>query len=237
MLLRDGTVDARKMGRAIGDILPIAIGVAISPVPIIAIVLMLGTPRASSTGTAFACGWMLGLSAVGAAMLALASGNSTSDSGSPANWVSFLRLAFGVLFVLLAVQQWRTRPKPGEEASMPKWMQTIDTFTAAKALAAGVALSAVNPKNLALTVAAAATIAQSGISTGQEIGALVVFVLIASITILTPLVIYFTLGAKAKEILDGIKGWMAANNATIMTVLLTVLGFKLIGDAITGFSS
>jgi threonine/homoserine/homoserine lactone efflux protein len=225
------------MGRAIGDILPFAIGVAISPVPIIAIVLMLGTPRGRSTGPAFACGWVLGLTAVGGAMLVVASGNSTAGSGGPATWVNVLKLVFGALFLLLAVKQWRGRPHAGEPATMPKWMQTIDTFTAGKALAAGIVLSAVNPKNLALTVAAAAAIAQTGISTGQEIGALVVFILIASITILTPLVIYFTLGAKAADILDGIKGWMAANNATIMTVLLVVLGFKLIGDAISGFSS
>jgi hypothetical protein len=38
------------MGQAIGDILPMAVGVAISPAPIIAIVLMLGTPRARSNG-------------------------------------------------------------------------------------------------------------------------------------------------------------------------------------------
>ena len=63
------------------------------------------------------------------------------------------------------------------------------------------------------------------------------FILIGSITILAPLVIYFTLGTKATDILDGIKTWMGANNATIMTVLLIVLGFKLIGDAIGGLSS
>src|SRR5580765_5388733 len=207
------------MGRAIGDILPFAIGVAISPVPIIAIVLMLGTPRGRATGPAFACGWLLGLSAVGAVMLILASGNATSSSGDPATWVSVLKLVFGLLFVLLAVKQWQGRSKAGEEASMPKWMQTIDTFTPAKALAAGVVLSGINPKNLALTIAAAAAIAQTGISTGQEIGALVVFILIGSITILAPLVIYFTLGTKATDILDGIKAWLGANNATIMTVI------------------
>ena len=186
---------------------------------------------------AFACGWLLGLSAVGAVMLILASGNATSSSGGPATWVSVLKLVFGLLFVLLAVKQWQGRPKAGEEASMPKWMQMIDTFTPAKALAAGVVLSGINPKNLALTIAAAAAIAQAGISTAQEIGALVVFILIGSITILAPLVIYFTLGTKATDILDGIKTWMGANNATIMTVLLIVLGFKLIGDAIGGLSS
>jgi hypothetical protein len=34
-----------------------------------------------------------------------------------------------------------------------------------------------------------------------------------------------------------VKGSMAAHNAAIMTVLLLVLGVKLIGDAIAGFSS
>jgi hypothetical protein len=35
------------MGHAIGEVLPLAIGASISPVPGIAIVLMLGTPRGS----------------------------------------------------------------------------------------------------------------------------------------------------------------------------------------------
>jgi hypothetical protein len=94
-----------------------------------------------------------------------------------------------------------------------------------------------NPKNLALTVAAATTIAEAGISSGQEAGVMVIFVALGSLTILAPLVIYFALGAKAAGILDGIKNWMAAHNAAIMAVILLVLGVKLIGDAISGLSS
>src|SRR6266487_941167 len=104
------------MGKAIGDILPLAIGVAISPVPIIAIVLMLGTPRARATGPAFAVGWVLGLTAVGTIMLVIASGSATSETGSPETWVSVLKLVLGALFLLLAAKQWRSRPAPGEEA-------------------------------------------------------------------------------------------------------------------------
>ena len=120
---------------------------------------------------------------------------------------------------------------------MPKWMAALDTFTAGKMLGLGALLSGLNPKNLALTVAAATTIAQAGISNGQEAGALAVFVLVGSLTILTPIVIYFAMGTKAKEILDEMKGFMAAHNGAIMTVLFLVLGAKLIGDAIAGFSS
>ena len=61
--------------------------------------------------------------------------------------------------------------------------------------------------------------------------------LIGSLTILIPVGIYLAMGAKAKPILDGLKEWMAAHNAAIMTVLLLVLGVKLIGDAIADLSS
>ena len=44
------------MGEAIGQSLPLAIGVALSPVPIIAVVLMLTTPRARANGPAFLLG-------------------------------------------------------------------------------------------------------------------------------------------------------------------------------------
>jgi hypothetical protein len=47
------------MGEAIGQSLPLAIGVALSPIPIIAVVLMLTTPRARSNGPAFVVGWLV----------------------------------------------------------------------------------------------------------------------------------------------------------------------------------
>jgi len=223
------------MGKAIGDILPLAIGVALSPVPIIAIILMLGTPRARVNGPAFAAGWLAGLTIVGTTVLLLASGNATADESGPATWASVLKLVFGVLFLAMAARIWRGRPNAGEEAQLPKWMQAIDGFAAGKALGVGALLSGLNPKNLALTVAAATAIAQTGISGGQEAVALAVFIVLGSLTILAPLAIYFLLGERAKEILDGLKGFMAAHNAAIMTVLLLVLGAKLVGDAIGGF--
>jgi len=225
------------MGQAIGEILPLAVGVALSPVPIIAIILMLGTPRARSNAPAFALGWLLGLTIAGGVMLAIANGRAQEDGSGPATWVSILKLVVGVLFLLLAARTWHGRPRAGEEAAMPKWMRVIDRFTAVRSLVFGVVLSAVNPKNLALTVAAAAAIAQTGVSTGEAIGALAVFIVLGSLTILAPLVLYFALGARAEAILEDVKAWMAAHNAAIMTILLLVRGAKLIGDAIAGFSS
>jgi hypothetical protein len=116
-------------------------------------------------------------------------------------------------------------------------MGALDGFTPVKAGGAGVVLSALNPKNLLLTIAGAAAIAQTGISTGEQAGAYVVFVAIASIGVGAPVVIAWALGDRSRHILDGLKTWLAHNNAVIMAVLLLIIGVKLIGNAISGFST
>ena len=225
------------MGSAIGGILPLAIGVALSPVPIIAIVLVLGTPRARSNGLAFTFGWLIGLTIITTIMLLIGSAGGASSSGEPATWVSVLLLVLGVLLALGAVRIWHRRPAPGQEAQMPKWMQTIGAFTAVKSFGLSAALSALNPKNLLLTVAAATTISAAGLPGGQEAISAAVFVLLGSVTILGPLVIYISMGERAARILDGIKAFMVAHNAAIMTVIFLLLGAKLIGNGIAGLSS
>src|SRR5690349_1745481 len=153
--------------QAIGNVLPMALGVALSPIPIVAIVLMLATPKARSDGPMFALGWVLGLAAVSAVVLLVAHGASDSDSGA-SDSVDSLQTALGILFIWMAFKQWRKRPKRGEEPELPKWMATIDKFGEGKAFGLGIVLSAANPKNLALTLAAAGSIAQAGLSGAQD---------------------------------------------------------------------
>jgi threonine/homoserine/homoserine lactone efflux protein len=115
-------------------------------------------------------------------------------------------------------------------------MQRMDDFTILEAAGAGFALTALNPKNVMLTAAAAAEIAEVGLPTGQEVAALVVFVAIASAGVASPLLLSVALPERSRQLLDELRRWMARNNATIMTVLLLLIGAKLVGDAISGFS-
>jgi threonine/homoserine/homoserine lactone efflux protein len=224
------------LGQAVGDLLPSAVGVALSPIPIIAIILMLATPRARSNGLAFAAGWVVGLVAVSVVVLLVA--NDASDPNSTtSDGVNWVKIAIGVLFLALAVKQWRARPRHGETAEMPKWMNTIDSFTAIKSAGLGVVLSALNPKNLALTLAAAASIAQADLSTGDATIAVAVFVVIASITVAGPVLWYVIAPRSAAKPLDAIKQFMADHNAVIMFVLFVVLGAKILGDGLGGITT
>jgi len=155
------------MGEGVGQVLSFGVGVALSPVPIIAVVLMLATPRGRVNGPAFLAGWVVGLAVVGTVVLLVASGGDASQAGAPADWVSVLKLVLGVLLLGLAVRQWRGRPRGDQMPELPGWMKTVDTFTPTRAAGIAVALSAVNPKNLILTVGAAAAIAQTGSRRGR----------------------------------------------------------------------
>ena len=155
------------MGQAIGGILPLAIAVDISVLSIIAVILILITPRARSNGPAFVAGWVLGLVVVGGLVLIIADAADVSGSGGPSTAAYAIKLTLGVLLLLLAVRQWRSRPGPGEQAPAPKWMAALDSFTPVKSLGLGAAMSGVNPKNLALSAAAAISIAQAGLPGGQ----------------------------------------------------------------------
>jgi threonine/homoserine/homoserine lactone efflux protein len=225
------------VGEAIGQVLPFAIGVAISPMPVVAMVLMLITPQARSNGVTFVLGWMLGIAVAGAILLSIASPADASDEGAPADWVSWLKLLLGVLLVLVAVKEWKARPAPGAEAPMPKWMSALDGITPVKAGGLAILLGTINPKNLLLIVGGTAAVAQTGVSAGDQTVAWIVFTLIATIGVAAPLVVYFAMGDRAPAILEELKDWMARNNTAVMAVLCLVIGVKLFGDAITGLSS
>lgn len=226
------------MGRAIGDALPSAVGVAVSPLPIVAVVLMLVTPRGRASGPLFVAGWCIGLAFVGAVVLASAdAADATESSGAPATWVDVLFLVLGLLSILLSAKQWRDRPRDGGAPPTPGWMKALDRITPVKAGGAGVLLSVLNPKNLLLAIAGAAAIAQTGISTGQQVGAYAVFVAIAALGVAAPVVIALALGARSRRILDDLQEWLVANNSTITAVLLLIIGAKLLGNAISGFSA
>ncbi len=225
------------MGQAIGQMLPFAVGIAISPIPIVAIVLMLGTRNAKSDSLSFLVGWLGAMALAGAVLLAIAGSADVTENGAPSDSSSTLRVVLGVVLLGLAVKQWRQRPAPGEEPPMPKWMDAIEGFTPAKSAGLGVLVSVVNPKNLILIVGGAAAIAQTEVSGADQAIVWIIFMVIATIGVAAPIVIYFVMGDKAAGILADLKAWMAYHNAAIMAVILVIIGVKLIGDSISGFST
>ncbi len=91
-----------------------------------------------------------------------------------------------------------------------------------------------NPKNLALTIAAAGSIALADLDSTQELWATVVFVAIASSSVVVLVAGSLVAHDRMTRPLASVRAFMAEHNAAIMTVILLLLGVKLVGDALPG---
>ena len=222
------------MNDVIGEILPLAVGIAISPIPIIAAILMLLSPRAKSTSVGFLIGWLVGIIAA-IVLFTLISSIIPQDSGGPSPVSGVIKIILGLLLLVLAIKQWRTRPAEGEQASMPKWMSAIDSMTAGKAFGLGFLLSAVNPKNLLMAISAGLIVGGAGLTVGQMAVVIIIFVLLAASTVLVPVVGYLIAAARLAGPLDKLREWLVDNNAVIMAVLLLVIGVAMIGKGLANF--
>lgn len=220
------------LGSVLGDVLPSALAVALSPIPIVAVVLVLGGHRPRSAGGGFALGWIAGLSAVAVVVVLLV--GAGGDSGGEGSGVAWLKTGVGVLLLLMAVGQWRKRPRGGEEPEMPAWMAGIDAATPARATLLGAALSAANPKNLALTFAASASIAEAGLDGADTAIAVVVFVAVGSATVAGAALAYLVAPARAARPLAAIRRFMSRHNAVIMAAVLALIGAKLLAEGLGG---
>lgn len=218
------------VGSVLGDLLPLALGVAVSPVPVIAVILMLFGPKAGSTSFGFLGGWVAGIVLAVTAFALIAGTAGMGTSAEPSAMASWFKLLLGVLLLYLAWQQWRSRDEP----VLPKWMSAIDTMTLGKGAGLGFLLSAVNPKNLAMCAAAGTIIGAGGLSGGQNVLTVAIFTVLAALTVAVPVIGYAVAQDKMRGPLDRLKGWLEANNATVMAMLLLFLGVVLLGKGFGG---
>jgi threonine/homoserine/homoserine lactone efflux protein len=222
------------MGQVFGEFLPLAVGVAISPIPIIAVILMLFSGRARPNSLAFMAGWIAGIVAAMAILISVASTQDLGTGGQPSDTSSWIKLILGLLLLVAAVGQWRKRPKPGEAAKMPGWMSRIDSLKPGAALGLGILLSALNPKNVLLIAGAAVAISQADLSSTDTVIAVAIFTLIGACTVAIPTLAYLFMGAKVQPALDGAKAWLSMHNSAVMAVLLLVIGVTLFGKGLGG---
>lgn len=113
-------------------------------------------------------------------------------------------------------------------------MATLDGAGPVRAAALGAMLSAANPKNLALTVTAGASIAEAGMDATGTALSIAVFAAVGSITVAGPVLFHLVAGERAARPLAGVKRFMADNDAVIKTVVLLLLGAMLLGDGLAG---
>lgn len=223
------------MGSVIGDILPLALGIAISPIPIIAAILMLLSPKARGTSVGFLAGWVIGIVVAIVVFTLLGAILPATDDDASKPIAGAIKIVLGLLLLLLALKQWRSRPHGDSEPALPKWMSAIDSMTAVRAFLLAFLLAAVNPKNLLMAASAGIVIGSAGESAGASTVAIIIFTLIAASSVALPVIAYLVAAQKMAAPLESLRGWLVHNNATVMSVLLLVIGVVVIGKGIGSF--
>jgi threonine/homoserine/homoserine lactone efflux protein len=222
------------MNEVIGELLPLALGVAISPVAVIAAILMLLSSRARANGLGFLTGLVLGIIATTVVFILLAR-LIPESGGGPKPIIGTFKLLLGVLLLVFAVRQWRGRPRDGADPKLPKWMAAIGSMTASRAFTFGLLLSAANPKNLTMSATAGLAIAGGALPLGSIILAAAIFVLVAVSTVAVPVVAYLVSHGRLRSPLDSLRVWLVTNNSVVMAVLFLVLGVVNIGKGIAAY--
>ena len=211
------------------DLLPLAIAVAASPFPVIPVILLLLTPRSVANAGAFLAGWWSGIVAGTTAFVLLSSVVEGFDE--PSTWVAWARVVLGAALVVLGVRQWSTRR---ERTEAPAWMRTIEGSTPATSARLGVLLSAANPKILLLSAAAGLSIGAADETVAATAVTVAAFALVGSVSVALPLVAHVTLGDRARVPLERARDWLTRNNATVMAVVVIVIGAALLTKGIGG---
>lgn len=211
------------------ETLPLALAIAASPFPIIPAILLLFTERARATSAAFLLGWIVGIAFAVTCFTLVSEFIEVADH--PPLWASAARLLLGIALLVLGARQWLTRRRREE---LPAWMRAIDSSTPASAARLALLLSVANPKILLLCAGAGLTIGSSGEAGGAIVAWIAVFTAVAALTVAVPVALYALLGSRVLGPLGAVRSWLQHNNATIMAVVILVIGAML---AIKGASA
>lgn len=210
---------------ALSQLLPLAVGILISPLPIVAIVAIVLSARGRTAAPAFTAAFVavtLAFIALGALSSAGASAASGTRDGSKVV-VLVLTIALTAGFAAMALVSWLTRPRAGAPAKTPGWLSAIDSITPARAAGLGLVMAATNSKNIPLELKGGSLIGAAHVP--PLIAALLCLAVafVGVLALVIPTLLAATGSARVAAGLDRVKTEMMAHNAIIMTVLFAIL--------------
>ncbi|KXP00682.1 GAP family protein [Tsukamurella pseudospumae] len=220
------------MWTALGDSLPLATGLALSPFAVVtAVVLLLGRGGVVKTA-AFGLGWFVAILVIATVAFLVVEAADEADHDATETGVDLVQLAFAALFLGLAVLAWRKRPAPGEPVPRNATLARLDGIGVLGALGLGLAQGFVVIKNIPLAVGAGVRFGVAGLHGGAAIGAIAVFAVVASAGIVAPLTVAVVGGSRLAEPLARTRDWLEANLSAITVTVLVLLGSYFLGQGL-----
>ena len=206
------------------DLLLIGLGITLEPFPLTAFILVLSAEKGTWKGLAFILGWLACLVVVIAAVIVTTGNNPPAPQTVPSDAALAVKLAAGVVLILIAVRQQRRMGRPRKP---PAWMTRLDQLSLL-----GAAGLAAFLQPWTLVAAGAATITEAKLGTAGSYLVLILFCLLATSSFLY-LELYATFASgKAAARLERMRKWLDSHQDQVIIAICLLLGLWLAGKSI-----
>jgi threonine/homoserine/homoserine lactone efflux protein len=206
------------------DLILIGLAITLEPFPLTAFILVLSAERGRWKGLAFILGWLACLVVVIAAVIAATGNNPPKPQTVPSDTALAVKLALGVVLILVAV---RTKRREGRPRKPAAWMSKMDRLSLL-----GAAGLAAFLQPWTLVAAGASTLVEAKLDTAASYLVLVLYCLLATSSYLY-LELYATFaGADADARLERMRAWLDAHQDQVIIANSQLLGIWLAGKSI-----
>jgi len=216
---------------AIGQILPLAVAVAVSSVPIMATILILLSPKRAQSAVPFLIGWFLGILVVVSLCALFAQAVPTPRSSRRADTtIGIIEMVIGFALIVIAVVAWR-RARRNPTDAMPKWLNAVGTFGPWAAFGVAFALN-VRPKGLLLAIAAGLALRAEDLTLGESAVAILIYTVIGCSTVAVPIIVTLADPKGMQPRLVSAKEWIGRNSGVVTALILLLIGVVIIGTGL-----
>lgn len=232
----------------LGALLAQGVGVALSPLAVVAVLALLGTRRARSNGLAFLAGWSAAVVALLVGALFLADALEARGARTPPGWLAPVRLVLGAVLLVAAVIIYRRgRAKVMQAAragttqqtldaapQLPSWLASVDSFRPTRCFVLGMVAFLLNPVDTSCTIGGALDLSTAPVGDLGRVMAAVFFVLLAVSTVLGPVLWYFLVPDRAARSLQAAQLWIARHTTLLNALVALIVAAMLLNKGFEG---
>ena len=219
------------MWQALGALLPIAVAVAFSSVPLTVTILILLSPNRGRAALPFLIGWVIGVAAVISLSAAGAAALSKPLRRGPDMAVVVLEILIGAALMVLAAIYLRRR-SPASGTGLPRWLAAVDSFGPVVCFAIAVVLS-LRPKGLLLGIAGGLALSAASLNADDAALLIIIYTGIASSTVVVPIIASLIAPQRMEPKLISARDWLIVNGRIVTSVMMFMIGVVILGYGLT----
>lgn len=221
------------MWTTFGYALPLALGIALSPVTVITCIVLLRARRGLAKTAIFALCWFLAILVIAGIAYGLVGGAESTAPDQTRSGIDIFGLLIAVLFWAFAVISWHRRRSRRDRDRVRGLLGRLDNIGLLGSAGLGLVQGVVRLKNITLAAGAGALVGEAGLSGAAAAGPLAAFALVSSAGVLVPLIVAIIAGPRASDVLGRARAWLEANMSSITTVVLIVVGLYFLARGLT----